>query len=308
MFKPTGRRSSRGFTLIELMTALTLAVVVGMAVYYMYSASISAYTAAEKELQFLAGFRTATDLMEREVNSMCWKAGYLPITSSNPGQFKAVNDGMLRTHFFPHCAAFYTSLDGVHIDWVAYYFNPPEPAVAWEDGEDTDDDDPDVGGVLPPGDPRSGMYLLIDDKGSMMRQKRLDRDIPYDEYANDFSAILPDFSADDVYTGSTRLDSRDLGDIMSEGFDEIKFYYVYSKPGDRILYYTEQWPHDSDTDTSGDDTGITYFGKGLSYLTVPLGIQIDFHYELEGADRVLSKLMLIYASKWHEMSATAAGP
>ena len=89
------RTDSRGFTLIELMTALTLAVVVGMAVYYMYSASITAYTAAEKELQFLAGFRTATDLMEREVNSMCWKAGYKPITSTNPGEFKPVDGGML---------------------------------------------------------------------------------------------------------------------------------------------------------------------------------------------------------------------
>jgi hypothetical protein len=104
------------------------------------------------------------------------------------------------------------------------------------------------------------------------------------------------------------LDGRDLGDIMSEGFSEIKFYYLYSNPGDRVLYYADKWPWDQDNDESADDTSITYFGKGLSYLTVPLGVQIDFHYELDGADRILSKLMLIYASKWHELSAVVAGP
>lgn len=303
------RAGEAGFTLIELMAALLLSVVVGMAVYYMYSSSIATYTTAEKELQFLAGFRTSTDFMEREVNSMCWKAGYLPLTGGST--FKPVDGGMLATHFYPNCAAFYTSLDGVHIDWVAYYFNPAEGGVVWEDGEDNDNDDPEAGGLLPPGDPRQGLYLLFDDKGSMMRQKRLDIDMTYDDYSLAYGDLIPNFTADGVDTGSTRLDSRDLGDIMAEGFTVISFWYVYSKPGDTVLYYSSQWPaeeNDTGDGDSTDDTGLTWGGKGLSYLTVPLGIQLDFHYQLEGADRVLSKLMLIYSSKWNELSARSAAP
>ena len=295
-----------GFTLIELMTALMLSVVVGLAVYYMYSASIATYTTAEKELQFLAGFRTSTDFMEREVNSMCWKAGYLPVTGGTT--FKPVNDGMLAVHFYHHCAAFYTSLDGIHIDWVAYYFNPPEPKVSWEDGVDNDNDDPES--VLPPGDPRQGLYLLVDDKGSMMRQRRLDEDLLYEDYSAPYADLIPNFTSQGIDTGSTRTDATDLGDILAEGFTEIAFWYVYSKPGDETLYYSPEWPaevNDTGDGDASDDTGFTWGGRGLSYLTVPLGIQIDFHYELDGVDRVLSKLMLIYSSKWHELSTLAAG-
>ncbi|HHN45864.1 MAG TPA: prepilin-type N-terminal cleavage/methylation domain-containing protein [Planctomycetes bacterium] len=291
---------SAGFTMIELMVALSLAMVIGYAVYYMYTQSINSYSAAEKELRFLGGFRTSTDFLEREINSMCWKGGYLPVTGG--GGLKTINSGMFTTLMYPNCVAFYTSLDGVHIDRVAYYFNPPEDQAVWNDGEDSDMDDPEP--YLPMGDPRSGLYLLVDDKGSFMRRRWRDSELAYGDYSSAYADQLPTFA---LPVGLGGL-NYDLGEIMSEGFSDIRFFYVYTKDKDRALYYAESWPFDTiDNDpTNGDSTGYSWGGVGLSYLTVPLGVQIDFHYDLDGADRVLSKLMIIYSTKWQELLSYAA--
>ncbi len=290
-----------GFTMIELMVALSLSLVVGYAVFYMYTQSIDTYSAAEVELKFLSGFRTSTDFIEREVNSMCWKGGYLP--TSGAGLLKRINDGMFTVLFDAHVASFYTSLDGVHIDRVAYYFNPPEDQLVWEDDEDNDNDDPELQGKLPMGDLRQGLYLLVDDKGCFVRRKWQDKDLTYADYSNavymqDLGTGLPTFALPIGMTGC----NADLGEIMAEGFTDISFWYVFTKANDKKLYYAEEWPYDDDLDPKADQTGVITKGIiGASYLTVPLGIQIDFHYNIEGADRVLSKLMIIYSSRWQEI-------
>ncbi|MBN1809491.1 MAG: prepilin-type N-terminal cleavage/methylation domain-containing protein [Planctomycetes bacterium] len=294
-----------GFTMIELMVALSLAMVIGYAVFFMYTTSISSYSAAEKELKFLSGFRTSTDFLEREVNSMCWKGGYKPY--SGGGVLKPINDGMFTTLLFEHCMCFYTSLDGVHIDRVAYYFNPAEDQLEWEDGEDNDNDDPEGQTMLPMGDPREGLLLMYDDKGSFMRRRWRDEDLVYADYSSATFAGDPDGLP--IYAlpaGHMSCGTGDLGEVMADGFTDILFWYLYTTNDDEKLYYAEIWPFDQDGDTSADDTGLSWGGVGISYLTVPLGVQIDFHYDLDGADRVLSKMMIIYSSRWQEYQSYAA--
>jgi prepilin-type N-terminal cleavage/methylation domain-containing protein len=305
------RGGRAGFTMIELMVALSLALVIGYAVFYMYTQSIDSYAAAEKELKFLSGFRTSTDFIEREVNSMCWKGGYLP--TSGGGGLKKVNDGMFTTLMFNHCFAFYTSLDGVHIDRVAYYFNPPEDQLEWENGEDDDNDDPQSEGILTDAsDPRYGLFLFVDDKGSFVRRRWLDSDLKYTDYSSNnyyqtagVSQGLPTFCLPTGMSGAI----ADMGEIMADEFSDITFWYVYTNTDSYKLYYADRWPYDDDADVRGDKTGLKWGTPtvGLSYLTVPLGIQVDFHYQLDGADRVLSKLMIIYSSKWQELLGYVKG-
>jgi type II secretory pathway pseudopilin PulG len=302
LIRRRGSGTAGGFTMIELMIAISLAVALGFAVFYMYTSSMDSYATAEEELRFLQGFRTSTDFVEREVNSMVWKGGYLP--SSGGGGLKRVDDGIFRTHFSDHCMVFYVSLDGVHIDRAAYYFNPPEPQLTWNNDEDDDMDDPDP--FIDASDPRKGLLLLYDDMGSFMRRQWRDHvsekvQLHYSDYVADYMNELPSFVGGQL--------SYDLGDIMADGFSDVSFFYVFTRPGDSKLFYADHWPFadPGSTDTTKDGTGLKWGGVALSYLTVPLGIQIDFHYELDGSDRVLSKLMLIYSSKWQELQSLASG-
>jgi len=239
---------------------------------------------------------------------MCWKAGCLP--TSGGGGLKRVDERMFTTLMVNHCMAFYTSLDGVHIDRVAYYYNPPEDQLVWEDNDDSDGDDPQL--YLDSSDPRFNMDLLVDDKGSFMRRRWRDADLTYDKYYDStyYSRAdgLPNCALDS--TGLTGCGDYDLGDVMADGFSDITFWYVYTLPGDPKLYYADKWPYTEDPGTTtSDKTGLAWGAPplspevGCSYLTVPLGVQIDFHYDLDGADRILSKLMFIYSSKWQELQS-----
>ena len=49
----------KGFTLIEVMIATFLTVIISLLVFQMYRASISTFRRAERELRWLAAFRSA---------------------------------------------------------------------------------------------------------------------------------------------------------------------------------------------------------------------------------------------------------
>ncbi len=298
------------------MVAMFLTVIVSMTVYTLYDVSTGAFAAAEAELRVLQAFRSITNTMELELNSVCYKAGYTTGIGENvgPGEdtpawappvFKAIDDGILPVRFENTYIGFYCSTDGRTIDRVEYYFNPPEPKIDRANGEDDDGDDPNVGadGCTPVD---SGLpCLLIDDTGSFMLRRTLDCDpatweydavdgdlnpvyLLFDSYAEPFAPL--DFSV---------LGTKDDGDILADGFDDVRFWYVYAKRGDAALQVVSRWPCGSGPET-GDETGYTYGGKGLSYLCLPQAVQVDFTFEARGFERELSKTIYLHTSLWNE--------
>ncbi|MHC4916405.1 MAG: PulJ/GspJ family protein [Planctomycetota bacterium] len=71
---PAPGTASSGFTLVELMVAMFVTVLLGTIIVMAYNTSMQSYYRTEKQLQALAAFRNVTDRMEREVNSMVFKA------------------------------------------------------------------------------------------------------------------------------------------------------------------------------------------------------------------------------------------
>ena len=72
------RGAWRGFTLIELLVAMFITLVLGSLVIAAYNTSMESYYRTEKQLQALAAFRNVTDRLEREVNSIVFKASVYP--------------------------------------------------------------------------------------------------------------------------------------------------------------------------------------------------------------------------------------
>ena len=140
----------RGFTLIEILISIGLTVIITLLVFMMYKSTMDTFRTAERELQWLAAFRSATDKMERELGSMAWKAVYRPAEGENTSgwtapDLKEINEGFQQILFLPNYVGFYTSLDGQSMDRIEYYYNPPEPKLLWENGVDDDNDDPNNG-------------------------------------------------------------------------------------------------------------------------------------------------------------------
>jgi prepilin-type N-terminal cleavage/methylation domain-containing protein len=213
----------KGFTLIELMVAMSVTIIITVAIYYMYMSLMDSYRRTDKELKALAAFRTATDRLELELSCIQGGAKYLPPEYTNdtsaPGavKFKPINDGWLAIRW-PHghgetpAAAnhlanhetvlnsaglksygdgkcrylgFYTNVKPGCIDRVEYYFNPAEPLLRHADGLDNDGDDLGSDGKDP--DPDNGPGLFVDDRGSLVQRRIGDLDIldPTANYPND---------------------------------------------------------------------------------------------------------------------------
>ena len=313
-------RGEAGFTLIELLVAMFLTIIVSMMVYTLYDVATGAFAATEAELLYLQAFRSITDKMEVELNSICYKVGYTPGKDENadgwtPPTFKAINEGMLQIQFENQYIGFYNSTDGRTLDRAEYYYNPPEPKIYQDDGRDNDNDDPNVifhaDGGYEPEDPTLPC-LLIDDKGSFMLRKTLDCDpvdwtyddtdalgndiyLSFDAYSAPFEP--PDFEAGDV---------KDTGDILADGIEDIRFWYIYTRVDKVEFQVSDVWPADDDAlPTNGDNTPYMYGGKGLSYLCLPLAVQVDFTFETRGMERKLTKTVYLYSSLWNEFLGRA---
>ena len=309
-------RGQGGFTLIELMVAMFLTVIVSMMVYTLYDVATGAFAATEAELRYLQAFRSITDKMEVELNSICFKVGYTPGPGENvagwtPPKFKAINEGMLQLRFENEYIGFYCSTDGRTIDRAEYYFNPPEPKILRDNGIDDDGDDPNVeaDGYTPK---RSELpCLLIDDTGSFMLRKTLDCDPvtwEYDETDDLGKYIYLTFEM--YYEDLEPLDFegglvKDDGDILADGIEDVKFWYIWNRLNKKEFQMASRWPWDKDPLPSKDETGYTYGGKGLSYLSLPLGVQVDFTFETRGMERKLSKTVHLYSSLWNEFLSRA---
>ena len=316
-------RRETGFTLIELLVAMFLTVIVSMMVYTLYDVATGAFAATEAELRYLQAFRSITDKMEVELSSICFKVGYIPgpgesVSGWAPPVFKPINGGILPIRFEKQYIGFYCSVDGRTIDRVEYYYNPAEAKIYQDDGKDSDGDDPNVtwqtGGGFDPIDDNLPC-LLIDDKGSFMLKRKLDcdpDDWTYDEFDADKNEHIylqfgdysqpfqpPDFSV-------RPPPEPDTGDILAEGIKDIRFWYLYSLREKKKFQVADHWPFDYDLlPTNGDRTTYTYGDKGLSYLCLPLAVQVDFTFETRGMERRLSKTIYFYSSLWNEFMSKA---
>ncbi len=310
-------RREAGFTLIELLVAMFLTVMVTFMVYTLYDVATGAFAATEAELRYLQAFRSITDKMEVELNSVCFKVGYTPGPGENvdgwtPPTFKGIGEGMLQIRFENQYVGFYTSTDGRTIDRVEYYYNPPEAKIDQGNGMDDDHDDPNVGpnGYTP--NDATLPCLLIDDKGCFMLHKTLDCDPvdwTYDEADSEGNPIYLTFDAyaEDLQPPYFDMgDVKDYGDILADGIEDVRFWCLYTRKDRKEFQVTKTWPADSDDiATNGDDTPYTYGGKGLSYMCLPLAIQVDFTFETRGMERKLTKTVYLYSSLWNEFLSRA---
>jgi type II secretory pathway pseudopilin PulG len=74
-----------GFTLVELMAAMFITVIMSGIIVLVYNTSMQSYYRTERQLQSLSAFRSTTDRLEREVNSIVTKATFYPTPIYRPG-------------------------------------------------------------------------------------------------------------------------------------------------------------------------------------------------------------------------------
>ena len=113
-----------------------------------------------------------------------------------------------------------------------------------------------------------------------------------------------DYCADYVPIVFSMGGVKDDGDILADGFDDVRFWYIYAKRGEEALQVTSRWPCGSEPE-AGDETGYTYGGKALSYLCLPQAVQVHFTFEARGFERELSKTIYLHSSLWNEFLSRA---
>jgi len=217
-----GRRSAwGGFTLVELLVAMTITVILGMVVVLAYNTSMQAYYRTEKQFQALAAFRNTADRLEREVNSMVFKSSvwewpyyerdswcgmrhamywetrikYLngDPTLPNPGNSVVLGDATKADwKIDPSGRSMYQI--NFRPRYLGYYSTPDGFVIdrtEWyfnppEDkllwNNGLDDDDDD-----PDGD--AGLRTLYDDRGCLMMRKKFDKDMCWAEWYD--PAVMP---------------------------------------------------------------------------------------------------------------------
>lgn len=318
--------SRRGYTLIELLIALGITMLIAATVFYLYTNVLRGMRRAEVELQSLAAYRTAVDTLERNLKYTVVKSGYVP---ADPPRFKPLSDGLFRLQWpgrWNHLAGyaegkyqdgkcrylgFYTSADGVHVDRVEYYFNPPEPSALCANGVDDDHDDD-------PSDTANPIHLMRDDRGRLMVRRVRDSQITYAQYHNQAPAGadgieapgFPVFCAPHL-TGAQDSDC-DRGETIAEGFSDIYFEFIYTSPrADGTLEFraASRWPATTDaSDTSRDESGQVWPDsradgrqpRALSFLALPLAVRVTFEFSTGAQARRYSHTLLLPQSQWHE--------
>lgn len=328
--------SRRGLTLVEVLVAVSLALILIFTSYHMFQALTRSVGRAEEDRLMMGGIRAVTESLQRDLECAVVKAGYRP-----DGGFKALDGGLFRLQWphapgaAPHLRSdhpdyaryqdgrcrylgFYTSGDRERIERVEYYFNPGEASALRFNRLDDDGDQP------------GGTGALVDDSGSLMLRRVSDADLAYDACAEAFPAAPPALQPGPPWLtghpgnagGST---GGDDGTILVNDLEDVTFRFLYTRrerPGDATtpvaprFEYADRWPFDAEEDleTPGeaswaeDSTGErwprTEAGgrrpKGLSYLCLPLAVEVRIEYSREGIPRVYAHTMVLPGSQWHE--------
>ena len=320
----------RAYTLIELIVSMAITLIIALTVFYFYLNVNEGFQRAERELQRLAAVRNATNAFERHLQCIVCKSGYVP---GVPPRFKGIHDGFCRlqwpgaqNHLAGYAGGlyqdgkcrylgFYSSPDGVHVDRIEYYFNPPEPKLKCSNGIDDDYDDDPSGQTNP-------SHLFRDDRGRLMLRMVKDTNISYAQYGNwapdgadgVSTPTFPAFQAPHL-TGAAGSD-YDHGETVCEGFTDIYFEFLYTRPragsgGDNEFVYAPRWPDTADlSGTSKDDTGQIWprdasdgkTPRGLSFLTLPLAVRITFVYEAGGTTQKLTHTIALPQSQWRQLA------
>ncbi|HOX08881.1 MAG TPA: prepilin-type N-terminal cleavage/methylation domain-containing protein, partial [Planctomycetota bacterium] len=220
----------RGFTLVELMVAMSITIILGMVVVMAYNSSMQAYVHTERKIQALAAFRNTADRLEREVNSMVFKAGVWerPIVEydDGPGRFynqwwetmvkyihgdpTSPNPGVSRRFNTPVNIDWTRAADGRSMyqinfrpRYMGYYstldgFTIDRTELYYNPAEDRQvwDNGADDDGDDPVGD--AGLRTLYDDKGCLMFRKTFDRDMCWAEWYNPADMLAPRLGAANV--------------------------------------------------------------------------------------------------------------
>lgn len=338
-------RSRRGFSILELIIAISLTMIIAVVVFQIYKIAIDSYIDIRGSIQNLQAYRNAVDKIEIEMSGIVAKGCYLPHNRNADG-FKAVNSGLFQIRFLRHQLGFYTSTAPAKIDRVIYYHNRAEDEEKLSNNVDDDGDDP------PPPMPPLGHF--VDDNGYFMVWRRNDSDLGYDDYsapitgtadkldfvtANPLVALQPFFNPRLDQTGlnpSTFGSNEgtpavaaapDTGEILAKNVKRVTFAYVWTQKGvggvgvDPKFQYANCWPVEDYDPVTGvqtdnlpdqDKTGYQYgvnipgvpnFGdhrKGLSYLSLPIAVQISFEFIRNGDSEFLSKTIYIYRSSWND--------
>jgi prepilin-type N-terminal cleavage/methylation domain-containing protein len=302
MKRQDSTKRASGFTLIELLVAIAITLFLSTIVYQMYRVCLQTYSISNNQLKVLESYRSATDRMEIDLTSIVWKCNYINDTRYNvKPEFKAVHMGLFSIRFENQTLGFYTSLKPGKVDRVIYYFNPGEPPGMDNNGIDDDGDD----------DSNNHMYLMVDDKGSLMVQRASDEYICWDKaHAQAGGKYMPYYlqngCGDDGYnktwdpmkqwdivkgdwvTYGAGTKPYDEGDIMCENLQSIKFRYAYIEQGGTSYKNANVWPWvDKNDDGKYDDnmdqpatwiadkTGYYYGDNGAlmqnNWITAPGG-------------------------------------
>ena len=212
-----------GFTLVELLVAMTITVILGMIVVMAYNTCMQAYYRTEKQLQALAAFRNTADRLEREVNSMVFKAGVYERPAvgydCGPGNFfnlwwqtqiKYINADPVN----PNPGVPILHSGGANLDWhtapngrsmyqinfrpryLGYYstgdgFTIDRTEIYYNPPEDklVWNNGLDNDGDDPDGD--AGLKILYGDRGCLMFRKTFDKDMCWAEWYSPAVMLAP---------------------------------------------------------------------------------------------------------------------
>lgn len=83
---PAGRRSPRGFTLLEALLASVIFVVVIGAIYVSYMGNTALFTKGERMTDLQQNARGALDLLSREIRMAGYTDSPVPVPNSSPGR------------------------------------------------------------------------------------------------------------------------------------------------------------------------------------------------------------------------------
>lgn len=344
-------RSRRGFSILELIIAISLTMVIAVVVFQIYKIAIDSYIDIRGSIQNLQAYRNAVDKIEIEMSGIVAKACYLPnnreIDDPLGSGFKALDEGIFRTRFLRHQLGFYTSTSPARIDRVIYYHNRSEDEEKLNNNVDDDNDD----------SPTIPLGHFVDDNGHFMVWRRNDKDLSYADYSalmdgsadtledgtpNPKAATEPFFNPFLNETGPTSFGiqegtpqvagTKDYGEILARSVNRVTFSYVWTQKGpggvgiDPKFQYAPVWPHKAYDAMTGlpadvaaarvttDLTGYKYglanvlskdHQKGLSFLALPIAVQVNFEFIRNGESEFLNKTIYIYRSNWNDYLSRA---